>query len=294
MNSAAVVLYGALLAGAMAGCAASGGMQVSRVSRVDAPRDTTRWRDAPVSPQPDPATTYSAMLPVHRAPPAGTAQPAKKSARQGETPATRAAAPAVAVVPSAAADDTSRVPAVLSVERAEAPPLSTGPDPFDTMFTGAGRVVDLGDAPIEPATGPAPAVTPPPRTGGESPVTEAPAVPPAQRTPLVAPRGGTPAAQSPPAATRPAGVERAPASRGFAVQLHAFPTRPAADFAARQAGRSLGVATRVRTVSDSSLPYKVIAGSFATRAAALELRERALREGYPEAWVVPDPSPDNR
>ena len=87
-----------------------------------------------------------------------------------------------------------------------------------------------------------------------------------------------------------ASTDEAPqAGRAYAVQLHAFPTRPAAEFAARQAGRILGVVTRVHGVATSSLPFKVLAGHFTTRAAATLLRERAVQGGFPEAWVVADP-----
>ena len=78
---------------------------------------------------------------------------------------------------------------------------------------------------------------------------------------------------------------------GFAVQLHAFPTRVAAEFASRQASRALGVVVRVREQTSSSLPYKVIAGHYASRAAATDLSERAVLQGFPEAWVIADTAP---
>ncbi len=249
------------------GCASTRGMQVSRVTRAT-PADTSRWHDAAVLPQRAPAATLQPPAETSRTP----ARASKAAAsRAASAPVAREAAktPAPVAAPVATAD-TSVTPDVsqpLSVEPAEAPAQRTGDDPFDSVFTDPGRVVDLDDTSRD---APAPA---PPRAD----TTTAIQTPPRVRAPVVAPRD-----------TARDADDAEPAARAFAVQLHAFPTRVAAEFAARQAARTLGVETRVREQPSSSLPFKVIAGHYATRGAATDLRERAVRQGFPEAWVVAD------
>ena len=77
--------------------------------------------------------------------------------------------------------------------------------------------------------------------------------------------------------------EPAVGRRGFRVQLVASADRGEAERVAREARNRLGVAVYV----DFEAPfYKLRAGDFEDRGAAHRLRERARRNGYPEAWVV--------
>jgi len=156
-------------------------------------------------------------------------------------------------------------------------------DTFEKTFSGAGTVQEVGEDEVlrswpadADTTGPAPSVparvtpdtTPPTATegtGSGGDLYGAISAPPAR-----------------PSETAPSQTEAAT----YVVQLYAFPTRSAAEFAARQATRALGVEGWVEEVSTAAVPFKVYAGRFSTRPPADELRARAQKSGFPEAFVA--------
>ncbi len=157
---------------------------------------------------------------------------------------------------------------VASVET-ETLPDAAGADSFASTFGGPGTVQEVGqDEILRSWPADADSAVPAPSVTASRALQDS--------TPANVPNDDLAAVAAPPAG------DAAP----FAVQLHAFPTRDAADFAARQAERSLRVDAWVEDVSGSPVPFKVYAGRFAERASADALRRRAQTNGFPEAFVV--------
>ena len=108
--------------------------------------------------------------------------------------------------------------------------------------------------------------------------------------PETAPAADAPAKPSGAAAANaapraPAAVSSAPPARGFAVQVGAFATAPAAEELAREL-RRLGQSAYVADQGGSGARFKVRVGPIATRAQADALADRLKREQRLPTWVL--------
>jgi general secretion pathway protein A len=143
------------------------------------------------------------------------------------------------------------------------------------------------------------AVQPSAATPGPAPAARAPQRPdaavdspaPAESTPRAAvPSGAPPAAASPTASSRPAaspaataGVSNAAASNGFQIAVAAFRTESRAQ-AVRSAIADLQVPATVRLDATGTW-YRVLAGPFNTREAAVAAQDALSRNGYTDTLI---------